>query len=161
MSYVLSKKTVSTAKGVGVSSEKYPKLHLVDVMSDTWYPIPPGFHPNKKWLKEGRFTLKIIFGTGNRIFGQNTSENLKMHIFAVNWHLKVVESWKKNWGSSNHLSKSCKKIKSLLACRYEWQRFQKCTTFFGTPCIYIKYTLYIMYCVMKYTYIVNRVAHLP
>ena len=41
MSYVLSKKTVSTAKGVGVSSEKYPKLHLVDVMSDTWYPIPP------------------------------------------------------------------------------------------------------------------------
>ena len=33
--------TVSTAKGVGVSSEKYPKLHLVDVMSDTWYPIPP------------------------------------------------------------------------------------------------------------------------
>ena len=35
MSYVLSKKTVSTAKGVGVSSEKYPKLHLVDVMSDT------------------------------------------------------------------------------------------------------------------------------
>ena len=38
MSYVLSKKTVSTAKGVGVSSEKYPKLHLVDVMSDTWYP---------------------------------------------------------------------------------------------------------------------------
>ena len=40
MSYVLSKKTVSTAKGVGVSSEKYPKLHLVDVMSDTWYPIP-------------------------------------------------------------------------------------------------------------------------
>ena len=34
-------KTVSTAKGVGVSSEKYPKLHLVDVMSDTWYPIPP------------------------------------------------------------------------------------------------------------------------
>ena len=43
MSYVLSKKTVSTAKGVGVSSEKYPNLHLVDVMSDTWYPIPPGF----------------------------------------------------------------------------------------------------------------------
>ena len=41
VSYVLSKKTVSTAKGVGVSSEKYPKLHLVDVMSDTWYPIPP------------------------------------------------------------------------------------------------------------------------
>ena len=41
MSYVLSKKTVSTAKGVGVSSEKYPNLHLVDVMSDTWYPIPP------------------------------------------------------------------------------------------------------------------------
>ena len=41
MSYVLSKKTVSTAKGVGVSSEKYPKLHLVDVMSDTLYPIPP------------------------------------------------------------------------------------------------------------------------
>ena len=40
VSYVLSKKTVSTAKGVGVSSEKYPKLHLVDVMSDTWYPIP-------------------------------------------------------------------------------------------------------------------------
>ena len=39
VSYVLSKKTVSTAKGVGVSSEKYPKLHLVDVMSDTWYPI--------------------------------------------------------------------------------------------------------------------------
>ena len=36
-------KTVSTAKGVGVSSEKYPKLHLVDVMSDTWYPIPVGF----------------------------------------------------------------------------------------------------------------------
>ena len=34
-------KKVSTAKGVGVSSEKYPKLHLVDVMSDTWYPIPP------------------------------------------------------------------------------------------------------------------------
>ena len=30
-------KTVSTAKGVGVSSEKYPKLHLVDMMSDTWY----------------------------------------------------------------------------------------------------------------------------
>ena len=26
---------------MGVSSEKYPKLHLVDVMSDTWYPIPP------------------------------------------------------------------------------------------------------------------------
>ena len=24
-----------------MSSEKYPKLHLVDVMSDTWYPIPP------------------------------------------------------------------------------------------------------------------------
>ena len=42
MSYVLSKKTVSTAKGVGpvgVSSEKYPKLHLVDVMSDTWYTL--------------------------------------------------------------------------------------------------------------------------
>ena len=34
-------KTDSTTKGVGVSSEKYPKLHLVDVMSDTWYPIPP------------------------------------------------------------------------------------------------------------------------
>ena len=32
---------ISTAKGVGVSSEKYPKLHLVDVMSDTWYLIPP------------------------------------------------------------------------------------------------------------------------
>ena len=47
MSYVLSKKTVSTAKGVGVSSEKYPKLHLVDVMSDTWYPIPP---PPRKFL---------------------------------------------------------------------------------------------------------------
>ena len=38
---IKSKKTVSTAKGVGVSSEKYPKLHLVDVMSNTWYPIPP------------------------------------------------------------------------------------------------------------------------
>ena len=24
-----------------MSSEKYPKLYLVDVMSDTWYPIPP------------------------------------------------------------------------------------------------------------------------
>ena len=47
MSYVLSKKTVSTAKGVGVSSEKYPKLHLVDVMSDTWYPIPP-WHENRR-----------------------------------------------------------------------------------------------------------------
>ena len=40
-----------------MSSEKYPKLHLVDVMSDTWYPIPPGalktkivmFTWNRKW----------------------------------------------------------------------------------------------------------------
>ena len=52
MSYVLSKKTVSTAKGVGVSSEKYPKLHLVDVMSDTWYPIPP---PPAKHMENDSF----------------------------------------------------------------------------------------------------------
>ena len=53
------------------------------------------------------FTFKTIFGTGNRIFGKNTSEMVyfkkckiiffghfltKKHIFAINRHLKMVES---------------------------------------------------------------------
>ena len=46
------KKTVSTAKGVGVSSEKYPKLHLVDVMSDTWYPILPRLYTQECRLRK-------------------------------------------------------------------------------------------------------------
>ena len=65
MSYVLSKKTVSTAKGVGVSSEKYPKLHLVDVMSDTWYRSPPGYVDSTvilttKLRKCGQFFPKVF-----------------------------------------------------------------------------------------------------
>ena len=62
--------------------------------------------------------------TKNQIFGQkihhvvyfNNFERIifgyfltKTHIFAINRHLKVVEGCKFVWGSSNHLSKSCKK----------------------------------------------------
>ena len=65
--YVLSKKTVSTAKGVGVSSEKYPKLHLVDVMSDTWYPIPPRKKVLNR-LKCQKFVVKARGGGGGKSF---------------------------------------------------------------------------------------------
>ena len=64
MSYVLSKKTVSTAKGVGVSSEKYPKLHLVDVMSDTWYPTP--LVPNCRNMRND--LIFIIIGDVLQVF---------------------------------------------------------------------------------------------
>ena len=67
MSYVLSKKTVSTAKGVGVSSEKYPKLHLVDVMSDTWYPIPPCKTMQKVLKKQ----IAPYYGAANGRCGKN------------------------------------------------------------------------------------------
>ena len=103
------------------------------------------FHQNKKWLKQGRFSFVTIFGTGNRIFGQKyrkwpISKNFRP-FFDTNSYFRnksTLEScrWMKIClGSSNHLSKSCKKSKSLIACRYELQCFQKCTTFFGTPCI--------------------------
>ena len=42
-----------------MSSEKYPKLHLVDVMSDTWYPIPPPPPPPPEYTPHYTFKCKV------------------------------------------------------------------------------------------------------
>ena len=80
MSYVLSKKTVSTAKGVGVSSEKYPKLHLVDVMSDTWYPIPPRSVKLTDVKTFGSFCEKILNNVTS--YGQQSEQ---IHLILENY----------------------------------------------------------------------------
>ena len=98
MSYVLSKKTVSTAKGVGVSSEKYPKLHLVDVMSDTWYPIPP--------CRVVRQVVKDLKG----MWEQNISAKMKIST-RIN---EVVNEFDAAQVKSEALDKSIRKMKADL-----------------------------------------------
>ena len=63
----------------------------------------------------------------------------KTHIFDKNAYfrhklaLERGRKLKNFWGSSKHLSKSCKKIKSVPACGYEWQHH-----FFGDTLYYYK-----------------------
>ena len=49
------KKQLVPQRGWVCLVKKYPKLHLVDVMSNTWYPIPPPPPPPppRKWKKLG------------------------------------------------------------------------------------------------------------
>ena len=41
------------------------------------------FHPNKKWLKQGRFSFLTIFGTEIEFLGKNTSEMIHFKNFEI------------------------------------------------------------------------------
>ena len=75
----------------------------------------------------------VYFKNSERIFFGHFLT--KMHIFAINRHLKLVESCKFVWWSSNHLSKSCKKSSLYLLAVTNDSVFKSAQIFFGTPCI--------------------------
>ena len=82
------------------------------------------------WRQESNFWAKYM---ENGLFQKNW-ENFfghfltKMHIFAITRRLKVIYCLQFVWGPPTiYLSRVKYQVST-----YEWQRFQKCTTFWGT-----------------------------
>ena len=105
---------------------KTRKFHILDYFwrreSTFWAKI------RRKW-SIWKLSRKTFFGhfRQKRIFSLILPKILK---YAINRHPKVVESPNFFWRSSKHLSKSCKKIKSLLASCPKWQPFKSLYSFF-------------------------------